>query len=141
MMKTNPRDCFKKSKAGVAFTLIELLVVIAIIAILASLLLPALSKAKTKAQTARCLSNLRQIGVALSLYLSDSKEKFPYTPNRWEHTEFIDVWNLLQPYISTNSSFYLCPADHAPNNVLQVTQSFTSAGIRTSDLPCPNSYW
>ena len=70
--RTEARRC---SRAG--FTLIELLVVIAIIAVLASLLLPALARAKQRSQRTACVSNLKQIGVAFLLYLNDYRDRFP----------------------------------------------------------------
>jgi prepilin-type N-terminal cleavage/methylation domain-containing protein len=69
----------KKQSKG--FTLIELLVVIAIIAILASLLLPALARSKAKAHNVKCISNQKQIGLAFMMYAGDNDESYPKLTN------------------------------------------------------------
>src|SRR5436189_772840 len=71
----NPMDN-TKSRCRHGFTLVELHVVIAVIAILAALLLPALAKAKASAKRAACKSNLRQLGIALTMYVGDN-QKYP----------------------------------------------------------------
>lgn len=88
-----------------AFTLIELLVVISIVAILASLLLPALSRARSKARAIHCLSNLRQVGLACQFYADDHRDWLPQSQHHrasWVGT--------LQPYLS-GTNLHRCPVD------------------------------
>jgi len=130
----SPRPSRSGRRAGrTAFTLIELLVVIAIIAILAAMLLPALGKAKDRALTTQCRSNLKQIGVAFTMYAADHEDYLPYA---WWYNAGNDNPNLnnfhylLQPYLAaaqfaagqrtTNSDFargiYPCPARMRENH-------------------------
>jgi len=121
--RTSQRDAeVRRVSPGCGFTLIELLVVIAIIAVLAALLLPALAGAKAQAQSTKCKSNLRQIGVALSLYLDDFKS-YPYWRGYLASSPTSEPlsWDAaLEPYLNCswiNRAIH-CPAYTGPLDAL-----------------------
>lgn len=101
---TDRRSTKRSRQKG--FTLIELLVVIAIIAILAAMLLPAFSRAKVASLNAACKNNMRQLGIALSLY-ADEAGVYPSAVN-WEAQRF--WYDTLRPQIAGNKSLLGCPA-------------------------------
>ncbi len=106
-----------------AFTLIELLVVIAIIAVLAALLFPVFATARGKAREITCVSNLRQIGMAMGMYTQDYDGYYPYAADPADKN-FPVLWNItraemdlvpylheaLMPYVKSKALFH-CPAD------------------------------
>jgi prepilin-type N-terminal cleavage/methylation domain-containing protein/prepilin-type processing-associated H-X9-DG protein len=94
-----------------AFTLIELLVVISIIAILAAILFPVFAQAREAAKKTACLSNVKQIDLALLMYVNDSDDQAPtpaevYTPVN----DVVDYWQLIMPYVKGQDLFF-CPDD------------------------------
>jgi prepilin-type N-terminal cleavage/methylation domain-containing protein/prepilin-type processing-associated H-X9-DG protein len=114
-----------------AFTLIELLVVIAIIAIIAAILFPVFSQAREKARATSCLSNCRQMGIAVQMYVQDNDEGMPTV-----HMDMMDSGGMM----TSNESWLALVQPYIKNDLLQRCPSDGASNWEDKDMPRLSSY-
>ncbi|HEV2473314.1 MAG TPA: DUF1559 domain-containing protein [Chthonomonadales bacterium] len=140
-------DWKSRRSAESGFTLLELLIVIAVIAVLAAILMPVFLQARESARTISCLSNERQVGIALMLYLQDWDERYPQehpfdanpaiddSLGQLEKTDYGSPFDMILPYVPSkdtrSAALFICPSDPDPHG----RSVLDSAGVCLGSIP------